>query len=138
MTDAESEGGGKGLTVEDEEQILSPLRKKQRTAPLASPPVLLCGNLPEGSSLDQFHTPPAKVHAKNLEGRSWQEFATQMHHSLSTQEEEEPTLATLPSCQLDSANAVASANKQEAFFKSVDDEKLLISEALSAAEAYNI
>ena len=40
-----------------------------------------CGSLPEGSSLEDFHEPPRKIHAKNAEGHYWKDFATQVRES---------------------------------------------------------
>ena len=63
------------------------------------------------------------MHAKNAEGRYWQDFASQMHRSLSSQEEQEVSLAQPPDCQIDSADAVAAAGRQEKYFQSMDGDK---------------
>lgn len=116
----ESQGSRHGLPSEDEDRIQGPEATKQRCAPTSTPLASHCGNLPAGYSLEHFHAPPSKVHARNAEGRYWQEFASQMHRSLSSQEEQDVSLALPPDCTIDSADAVDAAERQQSFFKAVD------------------
>ena len=46
------------------------------------PPVAThCGTLPAGSALEDFHQPLARIHARNAEGRYWQNFSTRVQQT---------------------------------------------------------
>ena len=64
---------------------LRPARASATFSPLST----RCGELPSDCSIDQFHTPPAKIHKRNAELNYWKDFADQVEKSLAKPQESE-------------------------------------------------
>ena len=99
----------------DADTCLEP--KMQRSARAAEPVAILCGEIPEGFTVDLFHAAPVR---NNNEGRYCQRFATKMRNCLPSPKEQSPHPATPHSCGIDSAEAAEAAVHQQNFFKAVD------------------
>ena len=65
----ESQAGRDSPRLDDDDATTCLEPSKQRTPRGTVPLAVHCGEMPEGSSLDQFHAPPSKVHSRNAEGR---------------------------------------------------------------------
>ena len=86
-----------------------------------------CGSLPEGSRLEDFHEPPRKIHAKNVEGNYWKEFAEQMRESFPSSRTDPALTNSTSQWRIPEVDALTSAGKQQLFFKGLDKYNIDIS-----------
>ena len=116
-SDQESRGS---QDVHPEDQDMREDLKKARAAPTDTPVSVHCGNIPQGFSLDDFHNPPSAVHARNGEAKYWQDAKSCLNRILPDPTQDEVALAQTHHSQLDGANAIEAAERQQSFFKAVD------------------
>ena len=79
-----------------------------------------CGELLESQRVEEFHYPPAKVHARNAEGRYWKEFESQVSQVFPSLVGEQLESVSEVSWGISCDAALDAAERQSLFFKSVD------------------
>ncbi len=99
------------------------------TDPAAAPPArdrttvpvfTHCGVLAGTRSAEDVHDPPATVHARNAEGRYWKDFSTQVQNVFSENASDEARVIQEVSWNIQGVDALSAAERQQNFFKSVD------------------
>jgi len=79
-----------------------------------------CGVLPAGCSLSDFHLPPAKLHARNAEGRYWQGFVQQLQEASPPNDLSAVHRALEPSWRVSCDSVTTAMERQSHFFKTID------------------
>ena len=95
--------------------------ERRRDAGKTNPLAMHCGTLPTGCVLEEFHQPPTRVHARNLEGRYWKEFSTQVQETFPQPSADTNVAVSTTSWQVTNADALTAAENQKSFFKCVDN-----------------
>jgi len=93
-----------------------PRRSKGEVNPLAT----ACGTLPLGSAVQDFHQAPVHVHARNAEGRYWQDFSSHVQEAFPAPGPDTNVVVEDTSWDISSVDALVAAENQRLFFKSVD------------------
>ena len=105
---------GAGVMADDEP-------RHRRVVSAADPLSRLCGSMPAGSRLEDFHDPPlARAHVRNAEGKYWQNFAEHAREAFSSNVASSDFVNSSSQWEIREVDAVESAKQQELFFKSVD------------------
>ena len=79
-----------------------------------------CGVLPAGCSLSDFHLPPAKLHARNAEGRYWQGFVQQLQEASPANALSAVHRAPEPTWRVSCDSVTTALERQSQFFKIID------------------
>ena len=96
------------------------MHARRREGAQETPLATHCGEMPFGRRLEDFHAPPRKIHVRNLEGRYLQDFASQTQECLPHSDDHEPTEVVENSFHVPVSDALAAAERQKDFLKSVD------------------
>ena len=86
-----------------------------------------CGQLPHGTALQDYHLPPMKVNARNMESLYWKKFGEQMSMVCKDEHENATPQAALQndcSWHIDSVEALRAVEQQKKFFKAIDSFKI--------------
>ena len=65
---------GAGRAADEGSERTTPLEGRRKKSTVS----LVCGVLPDGTGLHDFHVPPRVIHARNQENIYWQDFETKM------------------------------------------------------------
>ena len=107
---------------EDQGTSHEPTLPTPRKLGVASPLATHCGELPAGSQLDDFHTPPLKLHPRNQEGVYWRGFAVHAREAFPASTDLHDVHGTTDeSWNINTADALEAVERQNLFFKSVDE-----------------
>ena len=106
-------------------------RKKLRPGRWSQPEHVRCGTLPAGSNVEEFHRPPLRLHARNVEGKYFQTFVDSLYASQPEIDVDAIRHAERDTWSLDSQAALESFENQRGFFRSVDGFRLEPTELLT-------
>ena len=111
-----------GMHLEGDTPVL-PLRPQH---PLGTPrPVdIPCGTLPDGTTLDDFHRPPARIHARSAELLYWRSFSDADILSQPPAASDGELVYPTQPWELSAADALDAALLQTTFFKIVDNKRV--------------
>ena len=108
--------GDPGVESEPETYVPRGLRAPGRPEPLATH----CGALPAGFTIADFHAPPSKVHARNVEGLYWKDFASQVREAFPHTSPASTVTGPDETWNIPGSDARSAAERQLTFFKCVD------------------
>ncbi len=105
-------------------------KRGSRSVRRKQPEHVPCGILPSGSSVEEFHRPPLRLHSRNAEGKYFQSFAESLSAAQSEIDVDAIRYAEHATWSLDPQAALESFENQKAFFRSVDGFRLEPTELL--------
>jgi len=106
-----------------DEDVAAALADQSRPSEMSGrPPPLsvVCGVMPSGTALHDFHAPPVKIHVRNAEALYWRGFGIQVSEVFGSTAEDDPERALESSWGVSSQSAAAAADRQHVFFKALD------------------
>ena len=115
------EPGRRDMAEEDDMIRVKETGEKKRIC-LAATVDVPCGILPEGKHLHDFHAPPSKINARNIEALYWQRFGETIAAVYQREENDvEPVIVSNNSWNINSGDAVHAAEQQKNSSKPLTD-----------------